>query len=217
MVLILTPLKPELDGLREALGPPLKSEELKGSPLLHYANDLALAVGGHGKVQFGVTASFLIHHLQPRLVICAGAAGALVPWLKPLDVVAAERTVEHDFNLRFVQRPLPSFPGANQPLERLRSLEGLHVGPVASGDEDILDPERAREIHAKTGALVVAWEGAGGARACTFHRTPYLELRVVTDYCSADSGRDFKSHLQAGMARIGTIIVNGLIAAPIER
>lgn len=203
MILILTPLKVEFDGLCAALGPPSRATQIKDSPVHYYGTDLAMAVGGHGKAQFGVTTSFLIGELRPRLVVCAGACGALVSWLKPLDVVVAQSTVEHDFNLRFLRRPLPSFAGAVEPLERLRSLPGVHVGIVASGDEDVVDGDRARELHEKTGgAIAVAWEGAGGARACALHQTDYLELRVVTDHCSESSIRDFKNHVRAGMARI---------------
>jgi len=42
-----------------------------------------------------------------RAVTCAGAAGGLDPALKVGDVVVGVTTVEHDYTLRFIQRPLP--------------------------------------------------------------------------------------------------------------
>jgi nucleoside phosphorylase len=52
---------------------------------------------------------------------------------------------------------------------------------IASGDEDIVTIERAAELHTQTGAVAVAWEGAGVARACLFSQIPYLEIRGITD------------------------------------
>src|SRR5262249_33961484 len=45
----------------------------------------------------------------------------------------------------------------------------------------LVSVDRAQALRDATGALAVAWEGAGGARACAFSATPYLELRAVTD------------------------------------
>jgi adenosylhomocysteine nucleosidase len=171
MLLILTPLSIEYEGLK---------------PALEGREDVLLAVGGHGKVQFALTSLHLIQKHSPHLVICAGACGALAPRLKVADVVAATTTIEHDYKLRFVKRPLPAFDGERRVLEQLKTKTSwrnfkLHLGPIASGDEDVVDAGMAADLHARTGALAVAWEGAGGARACRLAKVPFLELRAVTD------------------------------------
>ncbi len=102
MILVLTPLKFELDSLRAHL--PAHSE-------------VRLEVGGHGKVQFALTAQKRILELKPRLLICAGAAGSLEDSVKPRDVVVGLNTIEHDFNLRFERRPLPTFKGDELSIE----------------------------------------------------------------------------------------------------
>ena len=72
--------------------------------------NLSLARGGTGKVQFAVRAQHLLDSgLQPDLVICAGAAGALVDHLSVGDVVVGESTIEHDIQERFIDKPLPMF------------------------------------------------------------------------------------------------------------
>ncbi len=100
---------------------------------------LTLAVGGHGKAQFAVQTQHFIDRLGTvERVICAGAAGSLASEVGVGDLVAATATVEHDYTLRFVQRPLPSFPGDAAALAGLR-------GPWPSGAAVRAAPWRGRQ------------------------------------------------------------------------
>lgn len=202
MVLILTPLLIEQEALLAALGAPAGWH---------------CAIGGHGKVQFALTTQHLIRELKPKLVVCAGACGALDPQVKLLDIIAATETLEHDYRLKFVQRPLPAFPGDEGALKKLRAITAqfplqptgpftLHTGVIASGDEDVIEDVRAGEIRSQTNALAVAWEGAGGARAARFQKTPYLELRVATDTADHQAPRDFAANVKAGMINLAAVI-----------
>jgi adenosylhomocysteine nucleosidase len=210
MILVLTPLSFECKALISALGLPARESDCSGVRVHHFEG-FVVAVGGHGKVQFALTAQHLARELNPRLLICAGAGGALSEDVEPLDVVAAENTIEHDFNLRFESRELPRFKGDPESLERLRRRSTwtdfrIHFGTVASGDEDIVDAARAGTVRELTGGLAVAWEGAGGARAASFCHIPYLELRVITDLADASAPVDFKKHVQAGMFNLAEVI-----------
>lgn len=174
---------------------------------------LVLAVGGHGKTQFGVHTQHLLDHCAPCLVVCVGAAGSLQEGVGVGDLVAATATVEHDYTLRFASRPLPRFDGDPATLDRLRRLPRpsghrfrLHFGPVTSGDEDVVDTGRARDLAAKTGALCVAWEGAGAARACRFSGVPFLELRAVTDAADKSAPQDFDRNLPLGMTHVARLL-----------
>ncbi len=86
----------------------------------------------------------------------------------------------------------------------------MHFGDVASGDEDIVSVDRARALRAATGAVAVAWEGAGGARACVFSQTPYLEMRGVTDQATVDAPAAFRQNLALAMRNIATVLGRGL-------
>lgn len=195
MILILTPLTIEFDALKAALGA---------------VEGVHVATGGHGKVQFALSTQKYITELNPRLVICAGACGALREGPKLLDVVVSTATIEHDYTLRFEKRQLPSFNGDSETLERLRKFNPagfqIHFGPIASGDEDIIDPVRAKEVHSKTEALAVAWEGAGGARAARFCKTPFIEIRTVTDSADEHAPKNFAHNVGLGMKNIAVII-----------
>ena len=156
------------------------------------------------------------------MAVCAGAAGALADEVCVGDVVAATTTVEHDYNNKFSKRPDPSFDGAASVIADLKRHSwsdhgfGVYFGVVASGDEDVVDDERRRALHASTGALAVAWEGAGGARACRFSKIPFIEIRGVTDAANESAASDFESNLEVAMGNVATVIsswLDGLAAA----
>jgi adenosylhomocysteine nucleosidase len=190
-------------------------------PVLHF-QELALTVaqGGAGKVQFAVQTQHLLDHCPNLdLVICAGAAGALVDELAIGDMVAATSTVEHDYRNRFRKTPLPRFENSAVALQVLRALSPsshryqLFFGPVASGDEDIVDLERREALRRDTGALAVAWEGAGGARACAFCQVPYLELRAITDAAGPSAPADFENNLHLAMGNLAELVIHWLGSA----
>jgi adenosylhomocysteine nucleosidase len=119
-----------------------------------------VAPGGHGKTQLAVQAQYLIgQFLSTKLVICAGAAGGLSSQLSVGDVVVGTETVEHDYRLLFVSRPLPRFPGHGPSIDALRrlaqSVSGFQVAfdVIASGDEDVVVSERAQAIRDQLSTL----------------------------------------------------------------
>jgi adenosylhomocysteine nucleosidase len=151
--------------------------------------DLGLTVvpGGLGKVQFAIQTQHVLDVNRAwDVVICAGAAGILVNGVAVGDVVVATETVEHDIHNHFRPPRLPRFSGAPTMIESLKGVRPprntftIHFGSIASGDEDVVAVERQEELRRRTGALAVAWEGAGGARACHFSGVPFVEIRGVT-------------------------------------
>ena len=175
---------------------------------------ITLACGGLGKVQFGVQTQYLLD-MYPNwdLVACAGAAGALVDGLRVGDVVVSTETIEHDIASKFGEPLLPRFSTADTILSALRSAVPVsnsfhvHFGPIASGDEDVVDNDRRKAIHRLTGALAVAWEGAGGARACEFHGVPFVEIRGVTDRADGEAAADFETNLRSAMRNVTALIM----------
>ncbi|MCI0438003.1 MAG: 5'-methylthioadenosine/S-adenosylhomocysteine nucleosidase [Chloroflexi bacterium] len=241
-ILAMTPIEDEFKALTSALAAlGLRGQERAAGRIagLAYNSSVSLpnresglfvAQGGLGKAQFGVHAQHLLDHLDGvKLLVCAGTAGSLVKGLAIADVVAATATVEHDFGTVLMPKPPPSFEGHAGYLrlldEMARNLEGsgesvgdgfkVHFGPVASGDEGIADDERARQIQQATGALAVAWEGAGGARAARFSGVPYLELRAITDGANPDAFTDFFQNIPVAMRSIAAVL-RWLMANPLD-
>ena len=177
--------------------------------------NLVLAEGGTGKVQFAVSTQHLLDSdLRPDLVICTGAAGALVDQLSVGDVIIGEATIEHDIREGFIDRPLPIFEAPPSVVDSLWTASHKETtyrilkGAIASGDEDIVSNERRRELFDSTGAAAVGWEGAGGARACRFSGVEYIEVRGITDRADGSAAADFYENLHIAMTNVASLIIN---------
>ena len=217
-ILVITPLRKELDfilseyarhghGARSALLGRLRTVRL---PEL----GLTMGCGGTGKAQFALQTQHLLDtDAGWDLVICAGAAGALADDVRVGDIVVATTTLEHDYQNKFNSRPAPRFEGAPAVIAELGRVSGqhafsVHFGTVASGDEDIVDPARRRVLRERTGALAVAWEGAGGARACRFSQVGFLEARGITDTAGHAAPSDFDQNLELAMTNLANLILS---------
>ncbi len=149
-----------------------------------------------------------------QALICAGAAGSLHEEVVLGDIVVGTATIEHDYKLRFVRRPLPYHQADARLLREFHLVPGqvdincrLHFGIIASGDEDIVDRRRAWELREETKALCVAWEGAGAARAATFSGLPFLEVRAITDGADHAAAADFEGNLELSMAKLAQVLL----------
>ncbi len=216
--LVLTPLKIELKLLKDQLqSKDYLVTELKIKHTIAFevkSLNLIFGLGGHGKVDFALQ-TLLFLHAFPSLtqVICAGAAGKLNPKLNPLDIIAATQTIEHDYKNYFCSsKPSPQFPGDSILLTKLKNINkklntSLFFGPIASGDEDVIDINRANQLYNQTKAYAVAWEGAGGARACQLMNKAFLELRGITDLSNQNAQHDFVKNLEAVMKTISELLI----------
>ena len=215
-ILIVTPLQEELDFfLHSCAQRGLRSENSSVGklPVVRLPElNIALARGGTGKAQFAVhTRHLLDADGSWELVICAGAAGALANDLAVGDVAVATATIEHDFNNKFGPSALPRFDSAPFAVDALRRAPpsgafGVQFGIVASGDEDVVDDHRRNMLREDTGAVAVAWEGAGGARACAFSHVPFVEIRGITDTANSHAPADFERNLETAMNNVAVLI-----------
>ncbi|MCP4401928.1 MAG: 5'-methylthioadenosine/S-adenosylhomocysteine nucleosidase [bacterium] len=217
--LIVTPMQEEFDGFIQGCQKqdvPIECVMLGRIPGACLPTlDVTVAPGGLGKTQFAVQTQHLIECAADwELVMCAGAAGGIVETVGIGDVVIGTETVEHDIRNKFGTTPLiPRFQGASTIVEALsRSVLHdtpfrVHRGAIASGDEDVVDSERRREICERTGAIATAWEGAGGARASHFSGIPFVEIRGITDMTNETGPHDFEKNLQRTMYNVASLVV----------
>jgi adenosylhomocysteine nucleosidase len=218
--LVVTPLQEEYDDLYQslcALGLDTHAAKIGKLNVDHFpALSITLARGGHGKTQFGIQTQHLLDHAKFDLVICAGAAGALATEVQVGDLIVATKTVEHDYNLKFVQRPHPQFKGDARSIEQIQRLNlsyadfQIHFGIMAGGDEDVIEAARGAELRKSHNALAVAWEGVGGARASAFSGVPYLEIRGATDTANHEAPVVFDINLKIVMKNIALLLYRWL-------
>src|SRR5262245_27563690 len=205
--LIVTPLQREFDFLSSALaqgGFAAEPSQVGRLPVLRFPElGITLAQGGVGKAQFAVQMQHLLDiHAGWEMVVCAGSAGGVHDDVSVGDIVVATATIEHDFHNKFGPRKFPRFEAAPNAVAELQRAAlstqtfKVHFGTVASGDEDIVEPERRQFLQETLQALAVAWEGAAGAKACAFSNMPYIEIRGVSDGANHTAATDFRSNLE---------------------
>ncbi|MXY88726.1 MAG: 5'-methylthioadenosine/S-adenosylhomocysteine nucleosidase [Dehalococcoidia bacterium] len=217
-MLVVAPISNEFDVLarvfEERWGAP-KQRDAGRIPVREFgAANVILAEGGFGKVQFGVATQHLLDHLSDvDLVVCAGIAGGLAESLGVGDVVVGKATVEHDFHSVLFKDEPPRFDGSGEHVEALAGEFGdgqrpfqVLFGPIASGDEAIVEPERRAEVRARSEGLAVAYEGAGGARAATFSGIPYIEVRGISDMADHDFLEELETVLPIAMVNVATVV-----------
>src|SRR5262245_32307707 len=215
-ILCVAPLQAEVDDFTQGLHEQGYSSTLTqiGRITAQHFHTLGITVarGGHGKTQFGVQTQHLLDRADDvEAVVCVGAAGALADDLAVGDLVLATETVEHDSTQPLRGPPLPPFAGHPALLTACQQLPlhtlpfGVHFGIVASGDEDVIELERAAALRQATEACAVAWEGAGGARACAFSGIPFVELRGITDTADHNAPAAFAVNLRIAMASAATL------------
>lgn len=175
---------------------------------------IATALGGLGKAQFAAHTQHLIANGEWDLVVCAGAAGALTDDLAVGDVVFATETIEHDIRNRFGPPQMPRFETTPSVLDRCREVMQpnrdfvVHYAAIASGDEDVVDEDRRTEVRSRTDAIAVAWEGAGGARACRLSNMPFVEIRGISDGADSTAAGDFVANLPLVMRNVASVVVS---------
>ena len=219
-VLVVTPIEQEFEAFTNTLekfghiGTSLSVGRL--STMTYDGGEIVLAQGGLGKAQFGVQTQHLIDNLDNiSVVVCAGTCGRLDNSLSVGDVVVGTQTVEHDFNraLTLIKLPQPTFQGDAALIKALRVIAdtgslpcNLRFGGIASGDEGIASEKRIREVSEITGAIVVAWEGAGGARAAQLSGIPFLEIRGISDGAGENAFEEFWANIPMAVSNVAAVV-----------
>ncbi len=210
--LILCPLKKEWTSTEEAvvkLGLEKSRKQSQGRWHIEIpAWRAAVCVGGHGKAQMALQTQYWLDRFPSiENVIVIGAAGGLTEAAPVGGVLSVQKIIEHDYKEGFVSNPtLPEFFTQNSQWTQSSLHPSLIEGTLASGDEDIVDRDRARHLHASTGAIAVAWESAGAVRAAKFNSRPYFEFRGITDSASANASQDFNTHLPQCMKSLVKVL-----------
>jgi adenosylhomocysteine nucleosidase len=216
-ILIVTPLQQEFDALAGGLrdrGWRAEPRQPGRLPAQFFPElDLIMSRGGVGKAQYALQTQYLLERAKGvHLIICAGTAGALAESVAIGDIVVGSASVEFDYLAKFFPVPPPSFSGDEPTIRELLALPlavlpfQVHIGPIASGDETILDRTRAEEVRARTEALANGWEGAGGARVAAFNELPYLELRGISDNADHTATADFPQNLARALDNLAALL-----------
>jgi nucleoside phosphorylase len=94
-------------------------------------------------------------------------------------------------------------PSSHDPADRHATGEGTRLPEIRLGTPRA---RRSKELARSTGAVAVAWEGTGVARACQLTNVPHLEIRGITDTANHQAATDFTSNLEHAMTNIATVL-----------
>ena len=166
---------------------------------------VVVARSGVGKVNAAYTATTLIHHCNPELVINIGSAGGLKENQTVGDIVVATKLQYHDLDIgpetptdpRFIFTP--SVKHGRQTTHLLSELEmKYHEGQIVSGDQFITKHQRQFAVIAKNfpEAICVEMEASAIAAVCERTETDFIVLRSLSDVTHVEGNdMDFETYL----------------------
>ena len=165
---------------------------------------VVVAKSGMGKVFAGICAQTMIDYFSPDLIVNTGIAGTLNEKAGILDVVVANRTLQHDVDSSPIGDPVGLVSGlpdvymncdkdAVEKIYDVTQALGLNciIGTIASGDTFIADAEKKQWIRSFFGADACEMEGGAIGQVCTFRNVPFCIIRTISDGGNEDAEMDY--------------------------
>lgn len=178
----------------------------------------AWALCGVGPAAAALTATHLIHSLQPTRVLLAGIAGCYPhAGLEPGDLVQVKRetwadlgyvTAAHEYRtLDHMQLPQLTLSTGNLGSEF--DLAPWHHGPLSAVNALTVagitnDHERAVHLGQQFDAAIENMEGCGVALACKVADVPCSELRAISNWVGPRNPSAWL--IEGPLQRLGTLI-----------
>ena len=169
---------------------------------------IVIARCGIGKVFAAMCAEAMIIKYSPDLIINSGVGGALDKSLRPLDIVFADKLVQHDMDTSAIGDPVGLVSGINRVYfetdARARDILcesagklGINyaVGTIATGDKFISDKADKERITALFGASACEMEGGAIAHASFVNGTPCVVVRAISDSADGEATMDYPTFL----------------------
>ena len=188
-----------------------------------YGKTVVVAKCGVGKVFAAICAEAMIIKYSPALVVNTGVGGALDKTLRPLDIVFADKLVQHDMDTSPIGDPVGLISGINRVYfetdERARAIleESARkmdinylVGTIATGDKFISDKADKDRIVSRFGASACEMEGGAIAHAAFVNGTPFMVVRAISDSADGEACMDYPTFLPVA-TRISTALTLALV------
>ena len=184
---------------------------------------VVIAKCGVGKVFAAICAEAMIIKYAPAIIVNTGVGGAVDKSLNPLDIVFADKLVQHDMDTSPIGDPVGLISGINRvyfDTDR-RALEILSgyakdkaitslVGTVATGDKFIAEKADKERISAQFGAVACEMEGGAIAHTAFVNETPFMVVRAISDSADGDASMDYPTFLPKAV-KISTELTLALV------
>ena len=188
-----------------------------------YGKNVVIAKCGIGKVFAAICTEAMIIKYSPDLIINSGVGGALAGGLHPLDIVFADKLVQHDMDTSAIGDPVGLVSGINKvyfdtdPRAReilVAAAQDLSVscgvGTIATGDQFIsADTDKARRVEA-VGAVECEMEGCAVAHTAFVNATPCAVIRAISDSADGEATMDYPTFLPLAV-KVSTALTLALV------
>ena len=188
-----------------------------------FGKNVVIAKCGVGKVFAAICAEAMIIKYSPSLVVNSGVGGALDKSLKPLDIVFADKLVQHDMDTSPIGDPVGLISGINRiyfetdkratlVLENAaRELEVNYlIGTIATGDKFISERADKDRLTSLFGATACEMEGGAIAHTAFVNGTPFMVVRAISDSADGEACMDYPTFLPLA-TKISTALTLALI------
>ena len=184
---------------------------------------VVIARCGIGKVFAAICTEAMIIRYSPSLIVNSGVGGALAKELRPLDIVFADKLVQHDMDTSAIGDPVGLVSGINKVYfdtdKRARDIlvsaakklgVNYAVGTVATGDKFISDKADKVRIVDAFDAVACEMEGGAVAHTAFVNGTPCAVIRAISDSADGDASMDYPAFLPVA-AKISTDLTLALV------
>ena len=147
-------------------------------------HECILYESGATKTRSAAACQFAIDTFHPDAVVNLGTCGGVSKNVRKLNVILAKKTFQYDVIQRF-GKPSERFKKDLETnldmswVDLSRVLRKIHIGTIASADQDLVGEHR--ELLQGEKVLAADWESASIAKICELNKTKCLILRGITD------------------------------------
>ena len=176
---------------------------------------------GVGKVNAAICTQTLIMEYTPKAILNVGVAGSIDENVKIGDVVIADATIQHDFDISaFSHRKKGEISGINSVeiktskhitdkliacSEKIKNLT-FHCGTVLTGDQFISSKEKLIDLKNEFGGLACEMEAGSIAQTCLLNGISCGIIRAISDSANSSSTLDFNSFIQTSSKNAAILI-----------
>jgi adenosylhomocysteine nucleosidase len=137
---------------------------------------------GFTKTKAAAACQHGIDRFKPSIVFNIGTCGAVSSALKPLDLILATKTVQHDCRDNIGQQVGPFLADLVVEIDNswLGSIDGVTRGVIATADHDGTAEDVA--LLREHSVLAVDWESGAIAKICAMNKVRCCIIRGATDH-----------------------------------
>lgn len=172
-----------------------------------------------GKVFAAMTTTILIEKFNCFKILFTGVAGGVNPNLKVGDLIVAEKTCQHDFDITAFSHPHGYIPDLGEFVVSDKNLINLakkisqknnidlKIGTIATGDQFISSKDKKNWIANTFNADAIEMEGASVAQVCENYNIKYLIIRSISDTAEDNAGINFDEFMEMAAQRSAKFLI----------